>query len=281
MGSDNAGRPTFVDLASDQGRHVEPHAEIWYVTCRLDGPDRELGTQLILTTSPSGHVFTSVSMLDVSTGSRSHATTRHRAVDVHLANGTLDLRTPNATLSGSTGELRLHGATGDDHFDLTLERRGPVLYNGGTGQFPYFHGPTFQYAFPDLAVTGTVVLDGVATEVTGGGWYDRQWAASRDAFGTANAFAWFGLCLGGGDSISLWDTADGQVWATVVHPDGTHTVTAVEATTEGDFAASASGVPGHWTLHEEPGFYTGICRLGGTYRGVPASGYGFVDLVPK
>ena len=161
-----------------------------------------------------------------------------------------------------------------------------MLYACGTGQFPYFEGPTSQYAFPALTVSGSLDFNGTTHGVTGGGWYDRQWSRSRGAFGMANPFIWFGLCLDGGENLSIWN-AGGRTWTTVGHPDGTHTLTAM----------TLEGRPGHWViavpfldatldvahrrLHGDHGFYTGLCKVEGTWRGAPAAGYGFVDRVAR
>jgi hypothetical protein len=284
--------PTAVDPVVDQGRHADPCAEIWYLTCRLrsadgDGDGRaggELATQAILTTSPSGRLFVMASILDLVTGATQRSTSQFAPADADIADSKLDIRAPAATLRGSTDELFLRASIGDDGFALDLGRNAPVLYACGTGEFPYFQGPTRQYAFPALTVSGTVDLGGVTRSVTGGGWYDRQWSASRDSFGTANPFTWFGLCLDGGDNLSVW-SAGGRQWATVVHPDGTHTVTAVTVAEQP--GRSRIAVPfldadldvAHQPLHDDHGFYSGVGVVAGSWRGAPAGGYGFIDKV--
>ena len=148
-----------------------------------------------------------------------------------------------------------------------------------------------------MEVTGTISVEGTPVPVTGGGWFDRQWAASRDAFGTKQGFTWFGLCLDNGHNLSFWQTTGpaAKTWATLVQPDGAHVVASASATAHP--ARPERSYPNGWTLclpsldatlqishekvHDEHRFYSGVCTVDGTYRATPIHGYGVVDYVPE
>jgi predicted secreted hydrolase len=283
--------PVFIDLPGDQALHADPSmAEIWYVTCWVEGDGHRYGVQSILTSSLSGRLFASLSMVDLGQKREWHTIERFDQGSATVSTERLSIETPIVSLSGSTDELSFRAEIDGNLAELTLGRQYPVLYNCGTGVFPYFHGPTYQYAFAGLAVSGTITIDGVPHEVTGGGWFDRQWSASRDAFGTKHGFTWFGLCLDNGHNLSFWDTTapdgTGKVWATVVAPDGTHIVAAAQSTEHSGWTLSLPSLDStlevsHELIHDEPGFYSGILTVDGTYRGTPIHGYGVVDTVPN
>jgi predicted secreted hydrolase len=287
----DAPGPVFVDLPSDQALHANPPmAEIWYVTCVVDGEGpRRYGVQAILTSSISGRLFASLSMVELGTQHQWHAIDRFDQGSASVSTEQLAVLMPTASLSGTTDEMTFHVEIAGNTADLTLGRQYPVLYNCGTGLFPYFHGPTHQYAFPGLAVSGTITVDGQPLHVHGGGWYDRQWSASRDAFGTKQPFTWFGLCLENGHNLSVWNTTGpdggGKIWATVVQPDGKHSVVKVVSAAHEGWTLSLPSLDAilevaHVEIHNEPGFYSGICDVEGTYEGAPIRGYGVVDHVP-
>lgn len=280
----------FVELPADHGMHANPAmAEIWYVTCMVAGGGHRFGVQSIVTSSPSGRLFTSLSMVDHDTQQGWHAVDRCDPAVSSVANGALDISTPGVSLRGTSDEMTFQVEIDGNRADLTLARRYPVLYNCGTGLFPYFSGPTYQYDIPGMAVVGTVTIDGVAQAVEGGGWYDRQWSASRDAFGTKQAFTWFGIMLENGHNLSVWDTTapdgTGKRWATVVQPDATHSVVAVESTRHDGWTLRLPSLDAtleisHELIHDEHRFYSGILTVDGTYQGTPIHGYGVVDTVP-
>jgi predicted secreted hydrolase len=305
-----AGTPVFIDLANDLGAHREPTAEIWYVTGRVVNGDRRFGVQVMITTSPSGRAFTSVSLTDSATGASHHATTRHDPGSARLDNDDLHIETGNVTLLGPLESMRVTADVDGEHIDLRLEQSCPILYSCGTGLFPYFTGPTYQCASPGLLLSGSVTVNGEPIEVTGRGWFDRQWSSSRDAFGIKNGFTWFGLWLEDGRGLSVWDTTDpgldvqspsGKSWATMVDRGGAHTVVAMTplaSLIDGGNGTSWPGgqPPARWTaelpgidalliidhepVHVENRFYSGICTVSGRLGGVAVSGHGVVDTVP-
>ena len=68
----------------------------------------------------------------------------------------------------------------------------PTLHNE-TGWLNTPVGWTYYYSWPDLAVTGSLVIDGRAYDVEGTGWFDHQWGALSGAVDLGGD--WFALQL--------------------------------------------------------------------------------------
>jgi predicted secreted hydrolase len=303
----SSGIPTLVDVVADLPAHAIPCAEIWYLTSHLDAGERRMGLQVLVTASPTGKLFTSLSLID-SGGHDRHAITPHPAGTARISTSSLDIDTGDVRLSGSIDRLELAVDFEGSRSQLTMTRDRPVIYSCGSGSFAYFGGPTHQFAVPGFDVDGSVELDGSRVDVSGRAWFDRQWSANRDAFGTKNRFTWFGVWLDDGRSMSVWDVTDGRgggcAWATIVSPDGVHTVAPMVPLDEVTPVPASSvrmpygsSLPNAWTLripgldaslvvthrpiHEERGFYSGLCAVSGTIDDVQVLGSAVVDTVPS
>jgi hypothetical protein len=286
----SAPGPAFIELPADHALHVNPAmAEIWYVTCLLNAPGHRFGLQAIITTSPSGRLFTSISMVELGTSRGWHAIDRCDPEVSSVSAERLHIETPGVTLQGDTDAITFRVVVQGTVAELTFQRHCPVLYSCSTGLFPYFTGPTYQYAIPGMTIAGTITIDGVPHPVEGGAWFDHQWATSRDAFGTKQGFTWFGICLDNGVNLSVWDTSapdgTGKTWATVVQPDGAHFVVSVASTRHTGWTLDLGSLDTtlnitHELIHDEPRFYSGILTVSGTYQGAPVNGFGVVDTVP-
>ncbi|MEV1177706.1 lipocalin-like domain-containing protein [Nonomuraea sp. NPDC049784] len=205
-----------------------------------------------------------------------------------LSADSLHVRTSILAIRGDLDELEITGATDTATVHLTLRRDEPVLYNGGSGLFPFFGGITGQYALPGLTTTGTVTADGTTHHVSGRTWFDRQWTPQSDTPGMEiPRFTWLGLDLGAGRYLSVWDTTgDGTSWLTELKADGTHTITRAQRTdrngawrlTIPDLDASLDithrGLPG-----PHDGLYTGVCSVTGTLAGEAIAGHGYTDII--
>ena len=301
----SAVAPVSIELPRDLGGHADASTEIWYVMGKVQGGGRELAVQLMASAVPGRFITVWVSVTEEATGLNRHDRFRFRfgEDELTLADDRLHIETPAMSLTGDIDELVAAGTIEGVRVDLVLRRRQPVLYNGGTAFFPHFGNTTYQFSLPCLDVSGAITIDGEQVDVSGGGWFDRQWTHARETFASTNHFTWLGLCLDDGTGLSVWDTAvgdqDGHTWATVVRPDGTHTVVAVESLDANGSGAyerpSGKTYPSAWSIrmpgiggalkvrerqhYDDPLFYTGICEVIGTLAGQTTSGYGFVDMV--
>lgn len=299
--------PSFIELPRDHGAHSDVPFEMWWVTSSLRSGERRFGAQTMLIRFGAQRFNVTTCVTDLGSGEAHPHSVYHDLDRVTIAEGGLDLRSPTASFSGSSDErMRVTAAVGDSAgLDLELRPRSPVLRNCGTASFPLAGATTWQYSVPALETTGTVTIDGTTFTVEGDSWYDRQWFDREPTDLPGLRFTWLGICLDNGDNLSLWDltVADphGGTWATIAHPDGSHSITPVVPVAQ-DAAglwASESGneYPARWTvkiprfgamlevtqtrLHEVPGgsFYTGVLDITGSYQGESVSGYGFCDLV--
>lgn len=87
----------------------------------------------------------------------------------------------------------------------------------------------YQFSLPTVQTTGTIRIKDKTYEINCNSWFDRQWqVAEADIF---IKWGWMDMNLDNGDYLSLWFTVENgkeTAWATVLHPDGTHSVVYVE-----------------------------------------------------
>jgi len=123
----------------------------------------------------------------------------------------------------------------------------PVLMNG-QGQFFFIDvSDQYEFAFPAMSTTGTVVLDTRTYQVTGISWLDRQWGALPGVFAAGPGdgaqapgaqgsaapkvmnWIWTNPQLDNGVNVAaaqIRDMINHKIYVTLtaVHPDGTHIV---------------------------------------------------------
>ncbi|MFC9356234.1 lipocalin-like domain-containing protein [Rhodococcus sp. NPDC057014] len=298
--------PTLVDWPRDEAAHEGVPWEIWWITTILTSGERRLAAHLTLQHLESGEVIVvaTIADLDEETGNSLRVTAARG--ESTLTTDHLETTTKAGRFSGSfsTG-YEVHAELDDGNsFDLVLNPTRPVLFNAGAGQYKLGAHVTTQYSIAGLEATGTIRLGGQAMSVTGHGWYDRQWMHSGTV-ADIPTFSWFGICLEGGETISLFDTSmnadGGHTWATIMQSDGTHVLAAVEPVAKwasGTFGTpQGRTVPREWRLviperraeltvvqrmvEDTPGFffYSGALEVTGSYDGADVAGYGFCDLV--
>ena len=165
----------------------------------------------------------------------------------------LDASTPNASLSGPLNAMHLQASMPAQAsapaatINLTLDAKGPTVYNGGTALIPFLGGTSYYYSLPNLATTGTITENGHKFPVKGTSWLDHQWGDfTFSALGTGH-WTWMGVHLSNGVSIVLADiiSSSGKQnsFATVVEPSGKEDIVAVTplaATTSGFVTSSAT-----------------------------------------
>ena len=106
----------------------------------------------------------------------------------------------------------------DFAYDLALEAAAPPLLNGRDGFSSKAADPrhaSYYYSRPQLAVSGSVALDGRSETVTGHAWLDHEWSSELLPEG-AQGWDWVGINLrdgGGLMAFRLRDTAGNKQWA--------------------------------------------------------------------
>jgi predicted secreted hydrolase len=228
-----------------------------------------------------------------------------------------DIQMPNGRMRGNLDDFHITAAFADGTAGLEIRAQAasPVIMNGGTGIFPLVGMTIHQYSVPRLVSCGTITMDGKTRAVEGVTWFDRQWQNQDAGTGPDGAFqwSWMDINLDNGDAISLWSGAatsggEERAWATILHADGSQTVAAAEPGLGARdlWRSDKSGAcyPTRWTVRipameaelevtpapREQEFisqvpalnkYEGASSMTGLWRGKPAKGFGYVELVGR
>jgi predicted secreted hydrolase len=294
------GFPTFVHLPADQAAHPSVPNESWYAIGHLSSRGHEYGYEVVVTSA--GGI--NVAVTDITAAKYYIQETLYKPSQLSLSATKLDVCAPNVTLSGPMNAMHLTATLPAGSLDLQLNAQRRVLYNNGTGLFPFLGGTSYYYSLPNLRSSGTLTLNGKTSAVTGESWLDRQWGTWD--WGQVNKWTWMAIQLDNGDAVNLWDRFSKQGveehWATVLHRDGSETVASVTplAKYASNFETSpASGqryatkwiveIPGlatRFTVAASPplqeltffGAHTeAASKVYGRYQGKPITGQAYVE----
>lgn len=211
----------------DTGAHPDYRIEWWYVTGWLrDDDDREHGFQVTFFRvrtllgednpsrfAPSQLIFAHAALADPARGSLLHGERVARAMEP-LA-GAHEGRT-HAWLDDWSLTLTADGAyqttVGTDDFmlSLQLDPPGEPVLNGQAGWSQKAPDPihaSYYYSRPQLAVSGTLALDGVTRAVFGHAWLDHEWS-SEILPENASGWDWIGVNLHDGGSLMAFQMRD-------------------------------------------------------------------------
>ena len=252
--------PVFVDAAADLAARPDRPNESWYVIAHVKAGGHRYGFlahYLAFGDATNGFTSSAVSITNETTGwySRSEVLLPPRT-GLSQSPG-VDIHTPNISWTGNASQMTLQAKLPEGQIDVTLRPRGAVLYNLGTGYFPMFADPQYpnhEYALPAIGTSGTLTLEGRTLELEGQSWLDHQWGPMPDFATTGAGWTWLGATLSNGVKISLWKTHFNttNTWATVLAPDGTHTIAEATLTpgASGTWTSPDSHVtyPSHWTV---------------------------------
>ena len=100
----------------------------------------------------------------------------------------------------------------DFGFDLTFAPDRPPVLNGKAGfsqKAPHPLNSSYYYSRPQLAVSGTLRLDGVAVAVSGHAWLDHEWSSEILPEG-ARGWDWIGINLHDGGGLMGFQMRDGE-----------------------------------------------------------------------
>ena len=310
-GSASAPASVLVHLPADQAAHAGAANEWWYVVGHLQSHGHLFGyeVQLIAQTNALGGSptppETEIAITDQTTGQYYTHTSFYDPSQTSFSTTTLDESEPTASLSGPMNAMHLHATMPAGTIDVTLDALGPVLYNYGTGLMPYLGGSSYYYSLPSAATTGTIVENGQSYPVTGQSWVDHQWG-SWD-WSTLQKYTWMSFQLSDGDRVDLFDSFTSGTensFATVLHPDGTEQVVAVDPLAPGtsDFWTSPNTgqrFGTQWQVHipsltaslivraypqqqeilDAGGIFEGASAVAGSYRGHLVVGQAYVEQI--
>lgn len=136
-------------------------------------------------------------------------------------------------LSGDEKKMRLDLVIGDNEVHVDLEYNDEVMLNGGIGLIEFGSESSYEYAFPNMKMSGSVTIQGHTYQLDNAyAWFDRQVGLinqkdePRLLEAGKSCWMWIGMprLNGARGALSLWDVYNPgrrNAFATVVHEDGT------------------------------------------------------------
>lgn len=218
----------------DFGAHPAFRTEWWYATGWLQRRDgRPLGFQITFFRirtgigdgnpsrfAPRQLVLAHAAIADPDFGRLRHSERAARASPgrAGFAEGRCEVWLGNWRLA-QQGDRYQASVRGEDFaYDLALAAAAPPLLNGEQGFSRKVADPrhaSHYYSRPQLAVSGSVTLNGRAETVSGQAWLDHEWSSELLPEG-AQGWDWVGINLGDGSGLMAFRLRDrgGQpLWA--------------------------------------------------------------------
>ena len=218
----------------DHGAHPAYRTEWWYITGWVqDQRGNDFGVQitffrnrpLLQEDNPSAFaprqlLFAHAAIADPREGRLRHdqraaregfgiAYAREQSTDVRIDDWSLRLEGDRYLAQINSREFNL---------ELAFEAQGPLLLQGHGGfsrKGPRPGQASYYYSRPQLAVSGTLRMDGAALPVTGIAWLDHEWSSEYLA-AEAAGWDWIGINLDDGAALMAFrmrDKRGGVLWA--------------------------------------------------------------------
>lgn len=236
------GAPSFNNTETDLYLHREAPGDSCFVVGNLKGEDGRTYNFLVHNGAmiPDGNgafcAFVSmVSLTDKEGKAYIHEEKTYPYAACTFRDDRLEIVSPTTSLTGNAKQMKVYGKLPDErgNIALELENYGPTLENCGNGKFSCMDDQVIfhHYGMPYLRAKGSLQLDGREILVSGDAWLDRQWGSGNLPLVMAQnkiQTKWMDLNLSNGYKVSLWDIlVDGgkeNSWATILSPDGIHTI---------------------------------------------------------
>jgi len=237
--------PAPLRFPRDFGAHPETRTEWWYVTGALEAGERVFGFQITFfraATAIAGAdasrfaarqvLFAHGAVTDLAARRLRHdqriARSGFGIAEAALADTTVVLRDWRLARSGGAGASRYRAhATSDSAgfaYDLELAATQPIMLQGDGGlsrKGPRPEQTSRYYSEPQLAVRGTLSIEGRSTGVSGRAWLDHEWS---DAYLDPGAVGWdwIGMNLDDGSALMAFRIRRGD--GSTVWSGGSHRV---------------------------------------------------------
>jgi len=218
----------------DHGSHSDFRVEWWYVTGWLaDGAGNDYGVQITFfrnrprvdeqnpsAFAPRQLLFAHAALVSSRTGGLRHDQRAARE-GFGLARSSEDTTLvviDDWSLALDGDVYRAQVAARGFALGLSFAAAGPVLANGEGGysrKGPLPREASFYYSRPQLAVTGTIAVDGKTLAVTGRAWLDHEWSSEVMA-PEAAGWDWTGINFADGSALMAFrmrDRTGGVLWA--------------------------------------------------------------------
>jgi predicted secreted hydrolase len=226
--------------------------ESWFIVSNLDSDGQRIGLQLQfqIQTPPTGVdvVQLNVVVVNETAGISRNFEYLYPREQVELSADRMYISTSELTFSGDRNGCAVSVRGKDAQFDFTTTTAAPPVLMNGEGQFFFIDlDEQYEFAFPAMPTTGTVVIDTVTYQVTGTSWLDRQWGGVPGFFASGLShgaqapaaegaappkvmnWIWTNPQLDNGVNVAaaqIRDMINNKIYLmlTAVHPDGTHVV---------------------------------------------------------
>ncbi len=212
---------------ADFGAHPDVRTEWWYATGAIEEADRLWGFQItffrVTTEVAPDHpsrfaasqlLFAHAALTDIAAGRLRHdqriARSGFGIAEAATGDTRVGVRGWSLERTGAFDAGRYHAqlppAAAGFGFDLDLRTTQPILLQGIAGlsrKGPRPESSSRYYSQPQLAVDGTLMLDGRSHAVRGRAWIDHEWS---DAFLDAEAVGWdwIGMNLTDGSALTAF-----------------------------------------------------------------------------
>jgi predicted secreted hydrolase len=217
----------------DHGSHPAFRTEWWYVTGVLGPPDTQLGVQITFFRSRPGVAETGKSRFTprellfahaaLALPSRGSLLADQRAARVgfglaEASERTTEVHIDDWSLALHDDVYRARIAARDFALALEFRMTQPPLPQGENGvsrKGPLAEQASYYYSVPQLALTGTVAVDGREGAVTGVAWLDHEWSSTYLA-PEARGWDWTGVNLDDGGALMAFrirDRAGDAFWS--------------------------------------------------------------------
>ncbi len=223
-----APSPAALRWPHDFGAHPESRTEWWYLTGSLEAGARLWGFQVTFFRSATGLAAGSTSRFAATELVFAHAALtdleqkrlRHDQRIARAGFGTADAAVGNTQVllrdwrlareSGAPDSSRYRASIRSDSagfvFDLQFDATQPLLVQGVNGlsqKGPGAAQTSRYYSEPQLAVQGTLTLDGKPLAVQGRAWLDHEWSDTL-LDPAAVGWDWVGMNLADGSALTAF-----------------------------------------------------------------------------
>lgn len=319
----NLGIPLSVNVKRDMPAVKNGSFDSWYVICNFESEGQKFAFewhQQEMKFGPIGRMVTAEFLITNGTRDicKHNAITVKEGIKAGASSEKLHVFTQWGGMDGDETKMTLKLNAGTEAVDVVLVPTNQVLYNGTTGLLHFGSNDSYEFAFPNMAISGTLTFEGKSYEIKNAtAWFDRQWGyelSKTESVGKQKgmfqqSWLWLGMVLTDtlDESISLWDAylKEGRhTFATFIHADGSQNNTLAQVSYEDIYTSKKSGnkyprifnikVPQEdldirlESMITDPEFYREkmglsgcqcLCHVTGTYKGKKVDKDNVVEMI--
>lgn len=213
--------PRRIAFPADHGAHPQLRTEWWYITGHAESGDRGFGFQVTFFRSrvdatqqmrsrfaAKQLVFAHAAVTDLQGGKLWHdqRIAREGFGIAEAAQGQARLRLRDWTLARDAAGWHAVVPASGFALDLRCDATQPVLLQGSAGlsrKGPEEAQASYYYSEPQLAVAGTLSLQGRGFQVRGKAWMDHEWSEAL-MHPEAVGWDWIGMNLDDGSALTAF-----------------------------------------------------------------------------